>query len=144
MTDAAAQQNKIRDFTLTISPHQFRIDEDIFVAPGILSPITMRKLANLHGTLGDRTQSSDLDGALSSIAEMFRLLLSGPSGQRFAERLFSETEPIDLTRQALPVLYWLLEEYGLRPTQPSSDSSDSSTQPGTDTPSDGTSSTDGA
>jgi hypothetical protein len=134
-----------RDFTLPMEPKRFRIDEDLFQAPAIISPIALKKLAALHAELGDGTAiATDIDRSLDLIGDMFAILLPGPSGVRFKERLLSETEPIDLTRQALPALYWLLEEYGMRPTGPSSPSPAGSTDGQTDTPNGGTSSTDGA
>jgi hypothetical protein len=135
----------IRDFTLPMQPKRFRIDEDVFSAPAIISPIAMKKLAALHASLGDiGALGNDLDRAIEIVSDLFTVLLPGPSGARFKERLLSETEPIDLNQQAIPALYWLLEEYGMRPTQPSSPSPDGSTDGQTDTPNDGISSTDGA
>lgn len=134
-----------RDFTLPMEPKVFRIDDDLFKAPAIISPIALKKLAGLHAQLGDGAAvAADIDRSLNLIGDMFTILLPGESGIRFRERLLSETEPIDLTRQVLPILYWLLEEYGMRPTQPSSPSPSGSTDGTTDTPNGGTSSTDGA
>jgi hypothetical protein len=132
-----------RDFTLPMEPKQFRIDADVFKAPAIISPVALKKLSALHAELGDGV-GANIDQSLNLIADMFAILLPGPSGERFKERLLSETEPIDLQRQALPALYWLLEEYGVRPTEPSSPSPNGSTDGQTDTPNGGTSSTDGA
>jgi hypothetical protein len=137
--------DQIRDFTILADPKQFRIDGDVFAAPAIISPIALKKLAALHGQLGDVGElTKDLDRTLDLIGDMFQILLPGPSGVRFKERLLSEMEPIDLNRQALPALYWLLEQYGMRPTQPSSPSPDGSTDGQTDTQNGGISSTDGA
>jgi hypothetical protein len=134
-----------RDFTIPMEPKRFRIDEDVFQAPAIISPIALKKLSALHASLGDvGALTNDLDRTLDIVGDLFGLLLPGPSGGRFKERLLSEEEPIDLQRQALPALYWLLEEYGMRPTQPSSASPSGSTDGPMDTPSGGTSSTDGA
>lgn len=133
-----------RDFSVPMDPKPFRIAPDDFEAPALLAPMMLRKLAGLHGQLGDQ---ADIEATLNLVADMFALLLPGESGQRFKARLLTEgadPPPIDLTRQAMPVLYWLLEEYGIRPTEPSSPSPNGSTDGPTDTPNDGTSSTDGA
>lgn len=112
----------IKDFTLPLEPKQFRIDEDLFNAPAILSPVTLAKLAKLHTQMAQTDIGQDVEGTLRQVGHMFQLLLPGSSGKRFAERLLSEEEPIDLQRQAMPALYWLLEQYGLRPTELSSSS----------------------
>ncbi len=151
--------DQIRDFTIPMVPKQFRVDDDVFKAPAIMSPIAMKKLAGLHAELGDvGSLSNDVGRAIGITAELFTVLLPGPSGRRFKERLLSEgreadpddgrpdADPpiIDLMQQAIPILYWLLEQYGLRPTEPSSPSPAGSTDGQTDTPNVGTSSTDGA
>lgn len=121
---------KPRDFTLPMEPHRFTIDDDTFAAPAILAPIRLAKVAELHKTLKiDTSDTEGLQRTLGAIADIFAVFLSKSSAARFRERLFSEGDieadppdptPIDLSRQALPALYWLLEQYGLRPTVPSS------------------------
>lgn len=146
-----------RDFSLPMDPKPFRISPDDFEAPPLLAPMVLLNLARLHGEL---TDLADIEKTLTLVSDMFAMLLPGPSGQRFRARLLTEGRaadpdadpprlepdppPIDLTRQALPVLYWLLEEYGIRPTGPSSPSPNGSTDGQTDTPNGGMSSTDGA
>jgi hypothetical protein len=145
MTEPDPDVNGVRDFTIKRDPHQFRIDDDVFKAPAIISPIALTKLSKLHGEMGDAAQiSANIEATLQRVGDMFTILLPGPSGQRFKQRLLSEEEPIDLQQQALPALYWLLERYGMRPTQPSSPSPDGSTDGTTTNPTDNTSSTDGA
>lgn len=138
---------EVRDFTLPSTPIRFKIDEDEFAAPAIISIITLRKLAKLYAEAGPKlaalsggdASDEQIGDALTALADMFRTLIPGPSGDRFAERLLSEDEPIDLNRQAMPVLQYLLERYGMRPTQPPSLSPNGSSIPSGDT-----SSTDGA
>ena len=162
------------DFTVNREPHCFTISPDRFCAPAIISSVTLRRLATLHAQMSedDLTSVADVSAngkgpkldadkvgkQLNSLADMFRLLLPGRYGLRFAERLLSDGDPgdsqsdppreasppvIDLTREAMPAMYWLMEKYGLRPTQPSSPSLDGSTDGTTSTPSDGISSTAG-
>jgi len=149
MTDPDAADAPIKDFTIKREPHRFRIDDDVFAAPAIISPVALRKLAGVHAQLGELGGVTDEDSVgrmIGAVAGVMRILLPGASGERFAERLAGESEfPIDLQQQALPVMYWLLERYGLgRPTLPSSDSPAGSTALTTGGPSDGTSSMDGA
>jgi hypothetical protein len=152
MTDAAAYDAEgVRDFTVARKPHRFRIAPDLFTAPAIISAHTLRTAARLHGSLGDMDMSTDegLGGALTAVAEVMKVLIPGPDGVRFAERLLTDgadenTPAIDLQAEALPVIYWLLEQYGLgRPTVPSSDLPAGSTASTTGDPTDTTSSTDG-
>ena len=151
-----------RDFTLPMEPKRFRIDDDVFQAPALLPAMVLKNLAHMHNQLGDVTtvDADNLDNMLNKIGDMFAMFLPGSSGQRFKARLLTQGRdadpdadpprlepdppPIDLIRQALPALYWLLEEYGMRPTGPSSPSPAGSTDGPTDTPNGGTSSTDGA
>ncbi len=134
----------IRDFTIHREPKQFRIDDDLFKAPAIISPIALRKITAMYTEIGDITAlGSDIDRTLDILGQIFGILLPGASGVRFKERLLSEEEPLDLIGQVIPALYWLLEQYGMRPTQPSSPSPDGSTDGQTNTQNDGTSSTDG-
>ncbi len=118
-----SESEEIRDFTIKRVPIQFRIDGDVFRAPAVISPITLKKIAALHANMGDigaAVMDSDaIEHLIGKIGDMFKILLPGDSGVLFASRLASETEPIGLTDQALPALYYLLERYGLRPTQPS-------------------------
>lgn len=150
---------QIRDFSLPMDPVRFRIDPDTFEAPPLLAPMALKKAAALHSELGSMADiGSDIDRTLTLVADMFAVFLPGRAGTLFRARLLTEGRdadpdngrsepdppPIDLSRQALPVLYWLLEQYGLRPTGPSSPSLNGSTDGPTDTPNGGTSSTDGA
>ncbi len=136
--------DQIRDFTISAPPHRFRVDGDVFRAPGRLSPVALKKIAGLHASLGDMgSLSNDVGRAIEIVGDLFEVLLPGESGTRFKARLNSEEEAIDLNQQAIPILYWLLEQYGLRPTEPSSPSPVGSTDGQMDTPNGGISSTDG-
>jgi len=139
----------VPDFTIKREPHRFVIDGEAFFAPAFLSPIALRKMAVQAGAVGDIGNMTDVESvikAIDAVSSIMTTLMPGDSGRRFKARLESEggeddPPPIDLMNQAIPALYYLLECYGLRPTQPSSPSSDGSTDGQTNTPSDGTSST---
>lgn len=154
--------NGVPDFTIHRDPHRFRVDDDVFSAPSLIGGYTLRKLAVMHAQLADLTSGAgdpDTDRLIGLMADMFRALMPGPSGELFAARLMSDGDPgdpeadpprpaspapIDLMKQAMPILYFLLECYGLRPTVPSSPSPTGSTDGATDTQSVGTPSMDGA
>ncbi len=151
---AGTEAEEIKDFTIRRPPIRFRIDDDVFVAPPLIGGFMLRKLGNLHAQLGDATAqvATDPDAmqrVIEVMAESFKTLMPGEPGMRFAARLLSDGDPaglapIGLMDQALPALYYLLERYGLRPTQPSSPSPTGSMDGTPAIPSVGTSSTAGA
>ncbi len=151
MTAPDAASPQVPDFTIRRDPHQFRIDGDLFSAPGWLAPFTLKAMAREIGNLGDVANLTDIDSVIKTInatSMIMQALMPGESGKLFKARLESEggpgdPPPIDLMKQAIPALYYLIECYGLRPTVPSSSSSAGSTDEPTSTPSDGTSSTAG-
>ncbi len=171
----------VQDFTIHREPIRFRIDDDVFAAPAIISSITLSRVAALAAELGEVKIGGDGEGAAQAIrvaGKAIGTLIPGPHGKRFIARLNSSAvedpdspgsyvevdeagdivfeseggvavpkpglKPIDLMNQGIPVLFFLLEKYGLRPTVPSSPSPAGSTDGATSTPSAGTSSTDGA
>ena len=152
MTEPDAAGTQIPDFTIHREPHRFKIDNDTFSAPALLSPVTLRKLAAQAASVGDVGKLTDAESvvkAMEALAEIMRALMPGSSGAVFAARLWSEggeddPPPIDLMKQAIPAMYYLMECYGLLPTKPSSDSPAGSTDGQTSTPSAGISSTAGA
>lgn len=126
---------RFKDFSKKKPPVEFQIDDDIFIAPSVLPVPTMQELASVAGSLKNET---DNDKLFAEIANIFNVILTDASAVRFQERLRSKEEPIDV-EQLVDIMMWLLEEYGLRPTQPSSSSSD-----GAPSETSGTPSTDGA
>lgn len=160
MTEPDAAE--IKDFTARRDPIRFRIAPDEFAAPPLIGGLTLKKLGHLWGQFGEITDTTSDDGVTKSldlVAEFMRLLLPGHHGRRFAERLLSDGNPgdpeadppvppsppvIDLQQEALPVVYYLMERYGLRPSAPSSESPAGSTESLTGTLNDGISSTAGA
>lgn len=152
MTTPDAAASGTPDFTIKREPITFTIDDDTFSAPALTSPITLRRLAEVSGALGDIGNMTDLDSvmkAIDALGSIMVALMPGASGRLFVERLNSEggegqPVPIDLLAQALPAFYFLMERKGLRPTTPSSASLSGSTDGQTNTPNDGISSTAGA
>ena len=149
----AVDADGVRDFTIRRAPIEFRVDDDVFKAPNVMAIPKLRQLAALHAEMGDTATlmatADGIDKVLDLTSRMFGLMIGGADGRHFVERLNSAGDdddpiPIDLTKQALPILFYVLEQRGMRPTEPSSASLPGSTDGQTDTPSDGTSSTDGA
>ncbi len=174
MTTPAAIQydaDGVRDFTVRRPTIEFRIGDDVFHAPNVIAATKLKAMASAVQGLdtadaGALLQSGNgLDELVLRIAGLFRTLIGGADGRRFADRLLSlgrsagdegtnidgtpippvdDPEPIDLLTQALPVLWFLMESYGLRPTVPSVPLPTGSTDGVQDSLSDGTPSTDGA
>jgi len=127
---------KIRDFTIKQKVIPFTIDDDRFEATAILGLPLMQELVRVSRDLGDMMKKQDF----SALSDIFAQLLTPESAPRFIERLNSAgPDGLDVKRQVMPILFFLMEEYGLRPTQPSSDS-----LTGSPSGTDGTPSTDGS
>lgn len=111
---------EIRDFTLKVKRIKFKIDDDVFEAYAALSLPLMQKLIKTAKTLGNMVKEEKFDG----ITAIFDELLHPESAARFKQRVQSiGDDAIDVKQQLIPILYHLLEKYGVRPTQLSSDSS---------------------
>lgn len=127
---------EIKDFTIKKKRVKFKIDDDIFEASRILGIPMMQDLVKVTKGLGNMSESQDY----SAITKIFEELLVEGSAERFNERLMKKgDEGIDVREQLLPILHYILEKFGVRPTQPSSDSS-----AGSPSETDGTPSTDGS
>jgi len=116
---------QMKDFSLPpedAKPKEFKIGADVFIAPPVIPAVVLAELAGMAGSLAETQQGGDLMAVLEKVASLFDGLLTEETAPRFRARLLGRTEPIDLHRQAIPILQWLMEVYGLRPTEPSSSS----------------------
>lgn len=123
----------VKDFTKQRKRLLFRIDNDVFEAARALPGKTLTRFAGRFTNIEKAPQEEQLD----AIADAIGMVLLPESNARFQKRLEDLENPIEL-EQGSDVIQWLLEAYGLRPTQPSSPSST-----GPASPASGTSSTDG-
>lgn len=110
------------DFSQPKRKISFKLDADIFHAIDELPGLTGLEFAAFSTTV---ETSNDLREQADLVERMFRLVLAPTSADRFIDRLRSTTEPIGVNAMNA-VMMWLMEQYGLRPTQPSEDSSDGS------------------
>ncbi len=122
----------VKDFSRKRERLIFRIDDDLFEAATALPGNVLAQFA----TRFSNVESIPLDQQLKVFADALGLVLLPEANSRFQKRLDDLQNPIEL-EQASDVIQWLLEAYGLRPTEPSSDSST-----GQQSPAPGTSSTD--
>lgn len=124
---------QVKDFSKPRKKIIFRIDEDVFEAAPVMPAQTLLefsvKFAQTQG-------KGDLDKQLVILRDTLEMVLLPESFDRFASRLSDRERPIELG-QLSDVVMWLLEEYGLRPTRPSSASLGGSPGPESGTPSTG-------
>jgi hypothetical protein len=128
----------IPDFTSARKVRRFRIDGDVFdCAPAVPVDLARKlskeraKFASLVPANVDPEQFAHanpglVDSMMDVIIEILEEIMVPASAARFAERMGSVTEPIDLS-QLVAVSQWMMEDLSERPTQPGSDSSDFST-----------------
>lgn len=112
---------EVKDFTTPqgTKPHPFKIDADMFYA---VSTVPLGNLAKL----AKHREKLDLNN-LDELFSLFNEMLLDDSAKLFQSRLFDKANPIGRDH-IIPVLEWLMETYGFRPTQPSSPSSSPSAE----------------
>ena len=119
-----------KDFTRKRKPVNFKIEEQRFDCVPALPVETTQVITRIARDISN-------ENALESLNEFFQEVLLDDGAARIKALMADKKNPLE-TDQAVEILYWLLEVYGLRPTQSSSDSSS-----GSPTDGDGTASTDG-
>jgi len=101
---------EIKDFTdPTLTTHAFKIRDDIFYAVEDIPLGSYGELLKLRNITADNTESLDA---------FFNTILTDESAARFIPLLSDKTKPIG-PRYIKPLVEWLIEVYGLRPTTPS-------------------------
>jgi len=115
-----------KDFSKAREQISFEIDGETFeAAEAIPADVLAEGVTVLNGVDPETATATDQIGALKSFMEM---CLFPESYERFSYRMGNKANPIDLD-QVDQVASWLVEQYGMRPTQPSSDSTDGSPSP---------------
>ena len=110
----------IRDFSERVNV-KFRIDGDVFEGVPGIPTMTLLAFANDFGNLNE----SEFKNQPDAFRKLFELVLTPESFDVFMERMSDPRHPISMT-QVMRILPWLMEEYGMRPTEPSSTSSNGS------------------
>lgn len=103
---------------------QFVIDDDTFYAPARVPAQTLIDFTKMFDGL---TGNTDTQKTIDAFMATIKLVLLPDSAELFLQRMRDMENPIDM-EQVNEVIPWLMEKYGLRPTQPSENSSDG--QPG--------------
>lgn len=118
----------VKDFSRKRERLIFRIDGDIFEAATALPGKTLARFAARFADI----EKTPVDKQLDAFADALGMVLLPESNALFQKRLDDLEHPIEL-EQASDVIQWLLERYGLRPTEPSSDSSTGPASPASGT-----------
>lgn len=128
MTDSTGP----KDFSRPRKRIAFTIDGEQYEAAPAVPAETFVEFAVRFADLNDSDTWAENYRALNAALE---LVLLPESFERLAAHFTDKQHPVELDQMA-DIVMWLLEEYGLRPTRPSSPSSD-----GPPNPEPGTSST---
>lgn len=108
---------RFRDFSLSPEPVTFRIEPDTFECVAEIPLDSLAEMANLA------SGSEDRGAQLRRIYDFFDGIMTPTSAAVFRERgQKGNPNPIGM-RHITALLPWLMEVYGLRPTQPSDESS---------------------
>lgn len=124
----------ITDFTPEKKDVRFRIYDDIFYGVQEIPALTMLRYAAKSGTLLDSGSTGEEE--IAALNELIHLLLIPESAELLMQRMQDNSENAIGLETYMKILPWLMEQYGMRPTPPSSGSPD-----GSPSPDDGTSST---
>jgi hypothetical protein len=108
-----------KDFTRKREQIRFTIDGDRFeAAPAVPAEVLVEFANRFSGTSAGVGDSADTFGTVMSVLE---LVLVPESYERLRARAGDRANPVEID-QLSDVILWLLEQYGLRPTQPPSSS----------------------
>lgn len=117
--------SQIKDFSRPRPKVAFTIDGDTFDAAPAIPAETLAEFATRYENAGDADTARSQYQTLVSVLE---LVLLPHSYALLQERLRDRERPVDLD-QLNDIIVWLMERYGLRPTQPSPTSSDGPASP---------------
>lgn len=127
--------SEIKDFSRPRKPVVFTVDGDTFEAAPAIPAETLAEFGDRYQSVNEADTIRDTFQILASV---FELVLLPNSHALILARLKDRSNPIDID-QLTEIIEWLMEQYGLRPTRSSPDSSNG--QPPQEP---GTSSTDAA
>lgn len=108
---------RFMDFTEETPSIQFKVGGEVFTAVPTIPLARISELSKLGSTTTDG--SSMVEG----IQRIFSNILVPESYERFMAGLSSTENPIGIAH-VTKILPWLMEQYGLRPTEASSGSAD--------------------
>jgi hypothetical protein len=122
--DLTPDSEGVVDFTPERKQPRFRIDDDVFV--GVRDVPTMTALQFAQGLNDVDLEDDDLSQeTIDTMMTMLRMMLTTESSTLLIERLSDPDNPVGI-QTFTRIIPWLMEQYGMRPTEPSSDSQDGS------------------
>lgn len=119
----------MKDFTRQPKVIEFKINDDVFRCYPRLPAQVMIDFALQAEKMGDDPTGEQ---GIQAMLSVLQATLIPEHFKRFSARMSNHEQPIDLA-QVSEIVPWIMEEYGLRPTEPSGKSSDgpSDPEPGT-------------
>jgi hypothetical protein len=124
-TTSAAPPTGPKDFSRRRDAKTFVIDGDTFEAT---SALPGEVFVQFTEHFAEFEESDSWRNNFDALAAALELVLLPESYKLLRSRLADLTNPVDMEQMA-DIVLWLMDEYGLRPTQPPSDSSDGSPDP---------------
>lgn len=116
---------EIKDFSKARRRVRFKIEPDIFECVSDLPVLALIDFA----AMADKVNETAMDDQMRQLfVEMFELVLKSESAPLFISRMQDKDNPISLD-QVNDIMPWIMEKYGLRPTEPSDSSLDGSPTP---------------
>lgn len=126
---------RFKDFTQDSQPISFMVGEETFHA---YEDIPLKHLSDLFNYSAAADDPDQTGTSVTRMVELFEKFLTPESYERFRECCLGDNPPVVIGFNRLKnIIPWLMEQYGLRPTEASSGSSTTSDD-------DGAISTDGA
>lgn len=119
----------MKDFSRDRKQIQFQIDGDVFDCRPALAADVLLDFTERFNAL---EKDSDGTSSRSVLVDVLKEVLQPSSFERFRMRMADRDNPVDMP-QTNSIIEWVFEEYGLRPTQPSPDSSTGQPSPGSGT-----------
>lgn len=114
-----APDEDVPDFSKPRKRVAFKIDNDVFEAPPAIPAMILMDYAKRFN--GVNTETEDPDAQMKIMTDLLKVILRPASYERFYSRLSDPEEPIELDQIQTSIEY-LMGKYGLRPTQPPSNS----------------------
>lgn len=104
---------EMRDFSKKRRDISFRVDDDVFHASrGVPAEV----LLEFAGEFSEMDETAPVGQQLKAFRSMLEVVLVPKSLERFNERMRDRENPIEID-QVGDIVTWLMEEYGLRPTE---------------------------
>lgn len=111
---------EMKDFSKKRTDITFRVDDDVFqAARGVPAEV----LLDFATEFADIATTATVDQQLKAFRSMLDVVLLPESLERFQERMRDRANPIEID-QVEQIVTWLMEQYGLRPTEAPSSSPD--------------------